>query len=317
MSSQPTYEELKKRIAALESRSIQATRAEDVAVWESLLSEQVVDDLPAGLALFNEDFVLLKCNRAYAEFLRIHTPYDVEQALGMCHFDYKPGSALYLADWFREVRDSGRSDTRYDMELCWMARDGKPHTSYWDAHLAPVDWPNGGRHGVLMCCMDVTECNLMKKALREKDPGRAADLRNLEELKSALRALLRLREEDKHVIEEKLLLNTKQMILPWLERLKRTRLSAEQKLYVDALEASLRKLVSPFSQKLSASHIGLTPMEIEVASLVHEGKRSKEIAELLGVSKECIDFHRNNIRKKLHLTGRKANLRTYLSAIVH
>ncbi|MBM3298838.1 MAG: hypothetical protein FJY85_02645, partial [Deltaproteobacteria bacterium] len=127
----PTYEELKQRVCELESRTLQTEQVEDAAVWDGLLRKPPVDNLPAGFAYFNEEFVLLDCNKAYKEFLRIHTPFTAEQASGMCHFDYKPDSSPYLEDWFRYVRDSGRAHTRYDLRL-GITREGQHHISYWD-----------------------------------------------------------------------------------------------------------------------------------------------------------------------------------------
>lgn len=314
MHGVPTHEELEQRVRELEHRAVQPRHPEDSLVWEHLFSQAVMDNLPAGFAYFNQDFVLLKCNRVYADFLRIHTPYDVEQARGMCHFDYKPGSRPYLGDWFFTVRDFVRPETRYELEL-WITRDGKPHVSYWDAHLTPVLGPDKRFQGVLMCCLDVTERIVMKRALEEKEERLASELRNTEELKTALKVLLKLREEDKKGLEKKLLVNVNQMLLPWIEKLKQTRLDSEQRLCLEALESNVKEVVSPFCKELTLTCGGLTPTEIQVANLVKQGKTSKEIAFVLRVSKDCVDFHRNNIRKKLGLTRKKANLRTYLSEL--
>ncbi|MFH1114381.1 MAG: LuxR C-terminal-related transcriptional regulator [Pseudomonadota bacterium] len=314
MTAKPTCEELSKRVFELEHGILQSTDAYDSLAWERLLSEHVLDRLPAGLAYFSEDFVLLKCNRAYADFLTIHAPYDREQALGMCYFDYKPGIEPYIVDWLRHVRDSGLSDTRYDMELSWMGRDGKEHESYWDVHLSPVLGLNK-TEGLLMCCIDTTENHSIKSALGERDQGMAVEFRHIDELKKALRTILGLREEDKTLTQDKLVSNVRKMVVPWIEKLKQSPMNVEQQTYLKIIESNLTKLTSPFCQRLSSANQSLTPMEIQVANLVEQGNTSKEIAELLRVSKECVDFHRNNIRKKLGLTGKKANLKTYLTAI--
>jgi len=52
-----------------------------------------------------------------------------------------------------------------------------------------------------------------------------------------------------------------------------------------------------------------------VATLVRQGKRTKDIAELLGLSPKTIEDNRKNLRKKLGLKNRNANLRTHLLSI--
>lgn len=50
--------------------------------------------------------------------------------------------------------------------------------------------------------------------------------------------------------------------------------------------------------------IKLTKRELEVLSLVIEGRSSKEVADMLFVSKRTVDFHLANIYDKLHVTNR-------------
>jgi DNA-binding CsgD family transcriptional regulator len=49
--------------------------------------------------------------------------------------------------------------------------------------------------------------------------------------------------------------------------------------------------------------------------MVKDGKRTKEIAEVLGVETSSIDAHRNRIRKKLALS-RNVNLQSKLQSLI-
>jgi len=103
--------DLNRRVTELYEGVLSTTQKEPKAVWEQLFCEPLIDELPAGFALFDEDFVLLKCNRSYADFICRHTPYTAGKAFGMRHFDYKPGSEKFSGPWFRYVRDAARGET--------------------------------------------------------------------------------------------------------------------------------------------------------------------------------------------------------------
>jgi DNA-binding CsgD family transcriptional regulator len=61
-----------------------------------------------------------------------------------------------------------------------------------------------------------------------------------------------------------------------------------------------------------AEHRELSPREQEVAQLIQKGYTSRQIAEMLVISKKAVDFHRSNIRRKLGLS-RGENLRSCLT----
>ena len=138
---------------------------------------------------------------------------------------------------------------------------------------------------------------------------------NLEEANTALKILLKKRDEDKIELEEKVLSNVKELVVPYLEKLKKSGLDDKQETYLSILESNLNDIISPFLRHLSSKYLNLTPTEIQIANLVKEGKTTKEIAELLASTRWAIDFHRNNLRKKLGLTNKKANLRSYLISL--
>ena len=138
---------------------------------------------------------------------------------------------------------------------------------------------------------------------------------NLEEANTALKILLKKRDEDKAEFEEKVLSNVKELVVPYIEKLKKSELDEIQETYLSILESNLNDIISPFLRKLSYKYLNLTPTEIQIANLVKQGKTTKEMAELLGSTKWTIDFHRNNLRKKLGLRNMKANLRSYLLSL--
>ncbi len=137
----------------------------------------------------------------------------------------------------------------------------------------------------------------------------------LEEVNSALRVLLKRRDEDKRELEEKVLFNVKELVVPYVEKVKKSPLDARQMACLTILESNLNDIISPFSHRLSHKYLNLTPAEIQVANLVKQGKTSKEIAELLNLSTRTIESHRKNIRKKTGIKNTKANLRTQLLSI--
>jgi DNA-binding CsgD family transcriptional regulator len=159
---------------------------------------------------------------------------------------------------------------------------------------------------------EIEERKRAEEALRKREVELEAQSHHLAEVNTALKVLLRQREDDKKELGENVLSNVKELISPYVARLNKSRLSTHQKTLVDIMESNLKNMISPFISKLSSRYFNLTPMEIKIANLVKEGKTNKEIAELLCLSKNTILFHRHNIRGKLRLKNKKINLRSQL-----
>lgn len=142
-----------------------------------------------------------------------------------------------------------------------------------------------------------------------------AEKYNLDEMSTALRVLLKMRDGDKAELEENVLFNVKQLVFPLLEKLKKSQLDNKQMSCISTLESNLENIISQFSCRLFLKYLNLTPSEVRVANLVREGKTTKEIAELFNLSGKTIESYRKNIRKKIGIKNKKANLRTYLLSI--
>jgi PAS domain-containing protein/DNA-binding CsgD family transcriptional regulator len=162
---------------------------------------------------------------------------------------------------------------------------------------------------------EIVERKEAEKKLRKRERELKMKSNNLQEVNTAMKVLLDQREQDRREVEETVMNNVKELLAHYLERLKKTKLTDVQQAHVRVLETNLDNIVSPFLKTLHSRHLNLTPKEIRVASLIKEGRTTKEIAELLGMSVAAIDFHRNNIRKKLGLRNKKANLVSHLASM--
>ena len=162
---------------------------------------------------------------------------------------------------------------------------------------------------------EVKEHKRTEVALRNKTKQMQLNSNKLQELNTALKVLLKQREEDKRDLEEKVLANVKELLIPYLEELKKGRMDARSEMQVSILEANLNNIISPFTHRLSSKYSGFTPREIQVANLIRQGKSTKDIARYVGVSESAINLYRHSIRNKLGLVSRKINLRSHLMTL--
>jgi len=205
---------------------------------------------------------------------------------------------------FNEHIETLTREGRWEGELVHTTKDGRQITVL--SRQALQRDAAGNPLAILEINLDITGRKQVEENLDIKS-------RTLEEVNTALKVLLKQREEDRSDLEENILSNVKELILPYVEKLKKSRLDAGQAGNVDILETNLREITSPIIRKLQS--FDLTPREIEVVSHVKDGKTTKQIAELLGVSARAVEFHRYNIRKKLGLEQKRSNLRSRLRSI--
>lgn len=138
---------------------------------------------------------------------------------------------------------------------------------------------------------------------------------NLEEANTALKILLKRREADKVELEDKVLANINELVKPYLDKLQKGKLSEKQQAYLNVLKSNIEDIISPFAHNLSSKFLHLTPTELQITNLIKQGKTTKAIAELMNLAFSTVTFHRDNIRNKLGIRNKKANLRSYLLSI--
>ncbi len=162
---------------------------------------------------------------------------------------------------------------------------------------------------------DITESKLIEEKLKASEKELKIHARELEESNVALKVLLKQREDDKREFEENILSNIKHLIIPYLEKLKLNRSMSDELSYLNIIESNLNDIISPFSSRMSSKYLGFTPKETQIANLIKDGRQDKEIAEILNISPVTVKSHRQNIRKKLDIYGKKTNLRSFLLSI--
>ncbi|MBN2108792.1 MAG: PAS domain S-box protein [Deltaproteobacteria bacterium] len=150
--------------------------------------------------------------------------------------------------------------------------------------------------------------------LHKKEQELEVSNKQLEDINTALQALLQKRDEDKKNIKEAIAANLNRLVMPYLEKMKQTCKGCDQKAYVEILETHVLDIVSPFIRNLAKNDYKLSPREVAAADLVKSGMTTKEIARHMNVSVRTVEVYRRNIRKKLSLQNKKANLQNYLSS---
>ncbi|MFC1814077.1 LuxR C-terminal-related transcriptional regulator [Thermodesulfobacteriota bacterium] len=187
----------------------------------------------------------------------------------------------------------------YEIEL--LKKDGK--TIRVELNAIRIDYK--GEPADLIFLRDTTDRKKVEQELMSKSA-------NLEEVNTALEVLLDKRGEDKLELENNVLTNVNELILPYIEKIKGTDLDERQEALFSIIEANLNEIISPFLRGLSLKYLDLTPKQIQIANLIKIGKSTKQIAELMIISPRTVDTHRKNIRSKIGLEERRASLRSRL-----
>ena len=149
--------------------------------------------------------------------------------------------------------------------------------------------------------------------LKELNKQLTVERTALQEANQALRAVLARIEEEKSDINRNIQANVEKILMPILHALS-MEVPDHQKKYVELLKNNLDEITSPFINRLSRKFYSLTPTEIKICKFISNGMRTKEIAQVQGVSTATINRHREHIRRKLDIANKDINLATYLQS---
>ena len=259
--------------------------------------QNLIDSIPVPVYFKDNTLRYLGCNKAF------------ERSLGFTREDIVGRTEHEITEqdqaWIHAQQDLRllKTGETASYEVSCFYPDGSEHNLLVFKSLF---YNNDGRTGGLIGTnLDITERNQaqLKAELHAEE---------LENSNTALRVLLKQVNENKTEMESKVLDNFSRLVNPYLDQLEENLANTPQQEYIKVIQENIKKITSSFSLNLSSSYLGLSPREIQVADLVRQGRANKEAARILNVSINAVEFHRNNLRKKLGLQNKKINLRTYL-----
>ena len=249
--------------------------------------------------------------------------YKPEEIIGKTPFDLMPpDEANRVSKIFNTIVASQQP---FDcLENINLHKDG--HPVVFETSGIPVFGSDGEFCGYRGIDRDISERKRAEGALqkahkelerRVKERTRELEIKtkSLEEINTAMKVLLKKREDDKTELEDNVLTNVKELVEPYFEKINKTKLDDQQEAFLSIIESNMKEIISPFTRKMSLKYLNLTPTEIRIANLIRYGSPSKKIAELLNVSPRTIDTHRKNIRRKIGLQGQRGNLRSHLLSL--
>ncbi len=281
-------------------------------VFSDELLRNIFNSVSAHIAILDESGLILATNQAWNDFsasngLPENFNFYQMNYLSICDAAGADGikDAAAVVSGIRQVINGEVDEFLYDYP-CHSPQG--PRWFYMRAVLMADDGPLR----VIVSHEDITQLKLAQESLKENQQTLEEKNQSLNELNTALKVLIKQRENDKADMEKKFLTNVKMLILPYIDRLKESRLNEKDKTLVNIIDDHLQDIISPLLQNINNADIMLTPQEIQVASLVKDGKTTSEIADILFVSESTISFHRKNLRRKLGLKTRQANLRSFL-----
>ena len=205
---------------------------------------------------------------------------------------------------FRELQEKGY--IHYE-SLPLVTRDGR----FLDVEFVSNAYLVEGIKVIQCNIRDITERRKAENALRESEEKLSEQNVLLEQKNTALREILNQNRDEKERIEKQIQANADHLLKPVIEKLKgKGSLLAER--YIALLETNLKEITSSFGNEISSMMFSLTQKEIDVCNMIKNGFSSKQFAEAMNISPRTIETHRNNIRKKLAISGKEINLATYL-----
>ncbi len=261
----------------------------------------LIDNIGCPIMLFDLNGTLLLINDEGAKNLG-GVPADF---VGKTMGKIVPQQADNYLQRLERVAGSGECEEHAD------ALDTPFGTRWFWSNLHPARKTDGTVYGVQIVTRDMTELKETEESLRAMSEELSAERESLNEKNIALKQVLDYMESQKQGWADKLQANLERAIRPFLDELTKV-LPARRGPDIDELRSTLDAILGSDNDDFSRRMEGLTSRELVVCKAIAKGRSSKEIAGDLNLSLLTVMKHREKVRKKLGLTGKRVDLSTYL-----
>jgi PAS domain S-box-containing protein len=293
------------------------------SIWGTSERREAEQDLHASKARYRQlfdsandgifvlkDGIVVDCNQKALELFKVSR----EEAIGQVAVNFspeiQPGGQSSSAE-LQKRRDLVIKGVRQFFDWRFFRKDG----SSFDAEVSVTRSMINDVAHTLAIVRDITERKQMIHSLQQREKELDEKTRYLEKVNQALKASLDHREVEKRAVEENMLVNLKRFVFPYIEELGRCNIDTDARAYLNIIKTNLNDIVSRAAKTVFWKYLDLTPTEVRIADLIRNGRNSKAIARILGLSPSSVQWHRKNIREKLGLTNKKVNLQTYLTSL--
>jgi len=270
-------------------------------IKEQLAFQQtLIDSIPAPIYFKGLDLKLIGCNKAFAKWFGVKQ----DKVIGKTFADFTTAAVAKKDKQKDELLIKNGKSQKYQAKI--TDKSGKKLDVMF--YKAPFQGEDGETAGLIGTIFDITDKEQAMQKLTEKSKA-------LNHANMSLRILIKQLSDAQQEERTGNMPNLKELVLPSPEQLEAILSSPSERAYIENIMLNLNRVTSTFAKKLSQLDYGLSPKEIQVADLIRIGLSNKESALQMNVTKSTVEFHRDNLRRKLGLKHKKKNLRAFLLAL--
>jgi PAS domain S-box-containing protein len=190
---------------------------------------------------------------------------------------------------------------------------GKPVMIHFLA--AAIRDEQGNIIGAIETLQDITPQTNAENELRQRSTELLNSNIDLERKNVALQELMSVIQNERDRLGQTIQGNLHSVVLPMLAML-RQGLGQHHIRMIEQVELAINTITSPFVDRLTGTLAKLTPTEIRICWMIHQGRTTKEIAATEHIAPTTVSKHRRNIRAKLDITNTGSNLQSVLAQAV-